>query len=108
MMLTGSGIRIRLPLDRRVGPASRISNARAAQMVTAVMTRAALPRVERRRRAAGQPDLGRAVGRTRWRRVLPILAATLVLPLTVVAGALRLVAARRADAPVLPAAVVAP
>jgi hypothetical protein len=84
-MSTVSGFHFCLPLDAHAGPASRISRVRAMNIVSAAMEREPTSRV----------DLRRPPARTRpWRQVAFLAAAALVLPVTVVAGAVRLAAIR--------------
>ena len=87
-MSTTSGIRFCMPLDAQSGPASRISRVRAASIVDAAMNFEA---------KNSQVNLKRPPPRRRlWSRVPLLAAAALILPVTVVAGAVRYVAVRRA------------
>jgi hypothetical protein len=84
MSTTVSGFRFSLQLDAQTGPASRISRARATNIVSAAMLREPKSRV----------DLKRPPRRRPWHKVALLAAAALVLPVTVVAGAVRLAAIR--------------
>jgi tetratricopeptide (TPR) repeat protein len=87
-MSTNSGVRFWLPLDAQPGPASRISRVRAASIIDAAMNFEA---------KNSQVNLRRPPPRRRlWSRVPLLAAAALILPVTVVAGAVRYVAVRRA------------
>jgi hypothetical protein len=87
-MTTNSDARFTLPLDALPGPASRISRVRAASIVDAAMNFEA---------KNSQVNLRRPPPRRRlWSRVPLLAAAALILPVTVVAGAVRFVAVRRA------------
>jgi tetratricopeptide (TPR) repeat protein len=94
-MTTISGVHFWLPpLDAQPGPATRISRTRAANIVSMAMgfetrSRIDVKRPRPRRRA--------------WAKVAFLSAAAFVLPVTVVAGAVRFVAARRP----MPAALLA-
>jgi hypothetical protein len=93
-MSTVSGVHFWLPpLDAQPGPASRISRARAANIVSTAMgfetrSRIDVKRPRPRRRA--------------WTKVAFLSAAAFILPVTVVAGAVRFVAARHS----MPAALM--
>jgi hypothetical protein len=86
-MTTISGVHFWLPpLDAQPGPASRISRARAANIVSLAMGFETRSRI----------DVKRPRPRKRsWGKVAFLSAAAFVLPVTVVAGAVRFVAARR-------------
>src|SRR5262245_32024288 len=93
-MTTISGVHFWLPpLDAQPGPASRISRARAANIVSLAMGFETRSRIDVRRPRRRQ----RA-----WAKVAFLSAAAFVLPVTVVAGAVRFVAARRP----MPAALI--
>src|SRR5437660_12855241 len=92
-MTTVSGFRYWLPLDAQTGPAIRISRARAANIVRAAMIREPKSRV----------DVKRPPRRRPWRKVAILAAAAFVLPVTVVAGAVRLASTH----PIFPAALFA-
>jgi hypothetical protein len=93
-MTTISGFRPWLPLDAQTGPAMRISRARAANIVSTVLGMEAHSRID-----VIRPPLRRRS----MRKVVFLAAAAFVLPVTVVAGAVRIAAARRP----LPAALFA-
>ncbi len=80
-----SGVRLWLPLDRRLGPARRISSVRAANMVDAVIERAVARRFEK--------SMARG---SKWRTVLLVTAASFALPL---AAAVYFGAGRQVPAP---------
>jgi len=84
-MSSVSGFRFCLALDAQAGPASRISRARTMNIVSAAMEREPTSRIDLRR----PPPRGRP-----WRQVALLAAAAFVLPVTVVAGAVRLAAIR--------------
>jgi len=85
-MSTVSGVHFCLSLDAQVGPASRISRARAATIVASAMNLEAPSLVNIKRPPRRRP----------WRRVALLMAAAIVLPVTMVAAGTRIVAARRA------------
>ena len=88
-MSTTSGLRFWLPLDAQPGPASRISRVRAASIVDAAMNFEC---------KNSQVNLRRPPPRRRlWSRVPYLAAAALILPVTVVAGAVRFAAVQRAQ-----------
>ncbi len=93
--MNASGIHFSLPLDERPGPASRISRTRAANIVDAVMSFETRSHINLKR----PPPRRKA-----WHKVPLLAAAALVVPLTVIAGAVRLVGIRR----VSPDALFAP
>jgi hypothetical protein len=93
-MTTISGVHFWLPpLDAQPGPASRISRARAANIVSLAMGFETRSRIDVKRPRPRQ----RA-----WAKVAFLSAAAFVLPVTVVAGAVRFVSARRS----MPAALI--
>jgi hypothetical protein len=86
-MTTISGVHFWLPpLDAQPGPASRISRARAANIVSLAMGFETRSRIDVKR-----PRLRRRG----WAKVAFLSAAAFILPVTVVAGAVRFVAGRR-------------
>src|SRR6185295_11760477 len=93
-MTNSSGIRLWFPLDDQIGPASRISRTRASDIVAAAMGREAHSRI----------DLKSLPRRRPWRKMALLTAASLVLPVTVVAATVRLVAARHSASTALLAA----
>jgi hypothetical protein len=98
-MSTNSDVRFSLPLDAQHGPASRISRARAATIVRAAMNLEGESRVDVRR-----PPPRRRL----WTRVPFLAAAALVVPVTVIAGAVRYVAVHRAATSALMISTQAP
>ncbi len=84
-MTTISGFRPWLPLDAQTGPAMRISRARATDIVSMALSFETHSRI----------DVRRPPRRRSWHKVGFLAAAAFVLPVTVVAGAVRIAAARR-------------
>src|SRR5579859_6456875 len=97
-MTTISGFRPWLPLDAQSGPAMRISRARAASIVSTALG------VEMHSRI----DVIRPPRRRSWRKVAFLAAAAFALPVTVVAGAVKIAAVRHPLPVLLFAATPAP